>query len=149
MEVSKRTGQNMLKMRLFIKKRIINSLQRILRRNKFNGFGWDWYSFKLNVGLWWLELKTKRLRYKYCSKGYHKLVFGEISYKKDKHQLQKITFLECSICKYKLFTSKKDREKYKKINRGHNDMMQEVIEKMCKRGVEHDRIQSNEKIKRT
>ena len=129
------------------KKRLINSIQRWLKKAKYHGWWWDWHLVKLKLYIWWLERKSRKLKRKYCSNNYHRLRSSYISHKKGKKRAQNVYFLECEICKYKFFVSDNDKKKYIKLESGHESIMQSMIENLVKEGIKDDRVRLNEKSK--
>lgn len=83
--------------------------------------------------LWWLltrcrlysfrnRIKTEWVRRNLCANGWHSLTINYYGRKEWKKKMVKVEFLRCRVCEYKFFASKKDRDKYLKLNPRQNPL---------------------------
>jgi len=59
-----------------------------------------------------MHRRDKKMRKKYCHKGYHKLKTHRSSFKFGNERIINFEFLVCQHCEYKFFTTAKQKEKY-------------------------------------
>jgi len=77
-----------------------------------------YWSLKLKYILWYygrINNHYKKMRKKYCAKGFHKLRINKFAFKEWKKRERSVTYLKCVYCEYCFFVSKSHKEKYLKL----------------------------------
>lgn len=75
---------------------------------------WNWQLFFLRMRMWtWKnDKRMNHLRNQYCRLGCHKLRNNMVSYSVSGQRTKNFRYLECVLCKYKFFTTKKQKDDY-------------------------------------
>lgn len=84
------------------------------------------FLWRIKLHCWWIETrheaKNKRMRKKYCHKGFHKIKTGYLHVSNNKNKTH-VAYIFCPYCNYRFFVTEDEKEKYvemtkiKKLNK--------------------------------
>ena len=68
-----------------------------------------------------LERGIKKIRKKYCHKGFHKLIQQTVTRRENRTRTTQFRFLKCVYCNFMFFASEKEKERYLKKEKPAKD----------------------------
>ena len=91
----------------------------------------DWLFFKrMSLELTIFECGQRKIRKKYCNKGFHKFGRCTTTFKKGSERSRKVEFLKCVHCNQKFFAKVSDREYYKNNSISAREIFSDMLKQL-------------------
>jgi len=96
----------------------------------WDNFKWDCFMWKITMDARLMHLRKKRLSKKHCAKGWHKFGKCYMSATNAKGKRLSVHYLECYNCGTIHFTTKRQKNIYKRLTERRRDVMRNAFEQL-------------------
>lgn len=89
-----------------------------------------WIILKCEISLFFHKIKNAVQRFIYCRRGYHRFESCKKQLTNRKGEKLNVSYIRCKICGSVFFSSKEDKDIYKRIEESKQDLFRDIVKRM-------------------